>query len=44
MLEAREMLQQWEAGDEVVTQLWSTMNGWVYKGFDVTYQRVGSRF
>jgi arginyl-tRNA synthetase len=44
MLEAREMLQQWEAGDEVVTQLWSTMNGWVYKGFDVTYQRLGVDF
>ena len=44
MLEAREMLQQWEAGDEAVTQLWSTMNGWVYKGFDVTYERLGVDF
>jgi arginyl-tRNA synthetase len=44
MLEAREMLQQWEAGDAAVTQLWSTMNGWVYKGFDVTYERLGVDF
>jgi arginyl-tRNA synthetase len=44
MLEAREMLQQWEAGDEAITQLWSTMNGWVYKGFDVTYERLGVDF
>jgi len=44
MLEAREMLQQWEAGDAAVTQLWSTMNGWVYKGFDVTYERLGVNF
>lgn len=44
MLQAREMLQQWEAGDAAVTQLWSTMNGWVYKGFDVTYDRLGVDF
>lgn len=24
--------------------LWSTMNGWVYQGFDVTYQRMGVDF
>jgi arginyl-tRNA synthetase len=44
MLEAREMLQQWEAGDAAVMKLWSTMNGWVYKGFDVTYRRLGVDF
>lgn len=44
MLEARQMLQQWEAGEPSVTQLWSTMNGWVYEGFDVTYKRLGVDF
>ena len=36
--EAREMLRQWEAGNIEVNQLWKTMNGWVYDGFDVTYK------
>lgn len=31
MLEAREMLRKWEAGDPEVRELWKTMNGWVYK-------------
>lgn len=38
------MLQQWEEGDAEVRQLWETMNGWVYKGFAQTYQRLGVDF
>lgn len=42
--EAQLMLQQWEAGDEAVINLWKTMNGWVYEGFDVTYKTLGVSF
>jgi arginyl-tRNA synthetase len=41
---AIEMLQKWEAKDSETVQLWKTMNGWVYKGFDSTYQRMGVDF
>ncbi len=44
MLEAREMLRKWEAGDEEVRNLWKTMNNWVYEGFDETYKRLGVDF
>ena len=44
MQQAREMLLKWEARDEDTLSLWSTMNGWVYKGFDVTYKRLGVDF
>ena len=44
MKEAAEMLRRWEAGDEATIQLWKTMNGWVYQGFDVTYKRLGVSF
>src|SRR5690606_16352408 len=44
ILEAQQMLQQWEAGDEEVISLWKQMNGWVYKGFDATYKRLGVDF
>ena len=44
MLEAREMLRKWEAGDEEVRKLWETMNQWVYAGFDATYERLGILF
>ncbi len=43
-LEAREMLQKWEQGDTEVVKLWETMNGWVYKGFEETYTRLGVDF
>ncbi len=39
-----EMLRQWEAGDAAVLELWSTMNGWVYEGFNKTYQKLGVQF
>lgn len=44
ILEAQEMLRKWEAGDEEVMNLWKTMNGWVYEGFDATYKRLGVSF
>ena len=44
ILEAREMLRKWEAADPEVRELWATMNGWVYAGFDQTYDRLGIHF
>jgi arginyl-tRNA synthetase len=44
MKEAQELLRKWEAGDKDVVDLWRTMNGWVYAGFDVTYKRLGVTF
>ncbi|MEZ4805773.1 MAG: arginine--tRNA ligase [Bacteroidia bacterium] len=44
ILEAQEMLRQWEAGDTEVKELWSTMNSWVYSGFEKTYERLGVHF
>lgn len=41
---AQEMLRKWEAGDEEVINLWKTMNGWVYDGFNKTYERMGVSF
>ncbi|QED29361.1 arginine--tRNA ligase [Microvenator marinus] len=42
--QAREMLLAWEAGDTAVVELWKTMNSWVFKGFDQTYERLGVGF
>jgi len=42
--EAVKMLVAWEAGDKETIELWETMNGWVYDGFDVTYKRMGVDF
>lgn len=42
--EARELLRRWESGDQNVVGLWKTMNNWVYKGFDMTYKRLGVDF
>ncbi len=44
ILEAQEMLQKWEAGDEKVMNLWRTMNQWVYTGFAETYKNLGVDF
>ncbi len=41
---AVQLLQQWEQKDPEVWELWNLMNGWVYAGFDVTYQRMGVDF
>ncbi len=42
--EAQEMLRRWEAKDPEVINLWKTMNGWVYEGFDKTYADLGITF
>ena len=42
--EAKEMLVKWEARDPQVYLLWTTMNNWVYSGFDVTYKSMGVDF
>ncbi len=44
ILETREMLLKWEANDPEVRNLWETMNGWVYAGFDETYKTLGVDF
>lgn len=41
---AVQMLQQWEQKDPETLKLWSTMNGWVYGGFEATYKRMGVDF
>ena len=40
----QEMLIDWENGDEETRELWKMMNGWVYEGFDETYERMGVSF
>ena len=44
MAGARALLQRWEAGDPEVLDLWRTMNGWVYAGFEATYREMGVTF
>jgi arginyl-tRNA synthetase len=44
MKAAQKMLVDWEAGVPDVIELWNKMNGWVYRGFDITYKRIGSDF
>jgi len=44
ILEAQQILQKWEAGDEEVINLWKMMNGWVYDGFAKTYKTLGINF
>jgi len=41
---AKDMLIKWEARDPQVYQLWTTMNGWVYAGFEKTYELMGVDF
>lgn len=43
-VEAQEMLLKWEAKEPEVYALWEKMNGWVYAGFEDTYQRMGVDF
>jgi len=40
LLAAHDMLKKWEAKDSEVYSLWETMNGWVYEGFNATYDRM----
>ncbi len=44
LLEARDMLIKWEAGDPETVDLWKMMNSWVYAGFDETYHALGVDF
>ncbi len=44
MRQAQEYLRRWEAGDGEILDLWRTMNGWVFEGFEQTYARLGCRF
>lgn len=44
LVEAQQMLQKWEAGDEAVVSLWKKMNAWVYDGFNSTYENLGVEF
>lgn len=44
MKAAQQMLVDWENGKPEVIALWKKMNSWVYDGFEVTYNRIGSDF
>ncbi len=44
LLEAQQMLKQWEQKDPEVYGLWKKMNGWVYDGFNATYEAMGVDF
>lgn len=44
MKEAQAELRLWEQGDVETRALWSTMNGWVYEGFEQTYRTMGVTF
>ena len=44
LLEAQQMLQKWESGDQEIIALWEKMNAWVYAGFEVTYKNLGVNF
>lgn len=44
MIEAQDMLRKWENNDAETKELWSTMNSWVYKGFEETYNALGVKF
>lgn len=37
---ASEMLRKWEQKDPQTLELWKTMNGWVYEGFNATYKKM----
>ncbi len=44
IIEAQQMLLDWEAGKPEIIQLWKTMNQWVYDGFETTYKNLGVNF
>jgi arginyl-tRNA synthetase len=44
IVEAQQMLLDWEAGKPEVIELWKTMNQWVYEGFAQTYSNLGVDF
>ena len=44
ILEAQQMLLDWENGKPEVIELWKNMNQWVYDGFEQTYKNLGVNF
>ncbi|PZX92984.1 arginine--tRNA ligase [Flavobacterium aquariorum] len=44
ILEAQQMLLDWENGKPEVIALWKSMNQWVYDGFATTYKNLGVNF
>jgi arginyl-tRNA synthetase len=44
LIEAQEMLKNWEEGDAETVALWTMMNEWVYDGFEKSYARMGITF
>ena len=44
IVEAQQMLLDWEAGKPEIIELWKTMNQWVYDGFEQTYKTIGVDF
>lgn len=42
--EAQKMLLDWEAGNPEILDMWRTMNGWVYDGFEATFKKLGVAF
>ncbi|MBP6758992.1 MAG: arginine--tRNA ligase [Flavobacterium sp.] len=44
ILEAQQMLLDWENGKPEVIELWKMMNQWVYDGFATTYKNLGVDF
>jgi arginyl-tRNA synthetase len=44
IIEAQQMLLDWEAGKSEIIELWKTMNQWVYDGFAQTYKNLGVDF
>ena len=44
LVEAQQMLRQWENNYPEIRKLWSQMNQWVYKGFEATYKSMGVDF
>ncbi|MES2781085.1 MAG: arginine--tRNA ligase [Bacteroidota bacterium] len=44
ILAAQDLLRKWEANDKETVDIWKMMNGWVYDGFDVSYNNLGVSF
>jgi arginyl-tRNA synthetase len=44
IIEAQQMLLDWEAGKPEIVALWKKMNQWVYEGFAKTYADLGVDF
>ena len=44
IVEAQQMLLDWEAGKPEIIALWKTLNQWVYDGFEQTYKNLGVDF